>query len=254
MHSSERVRKMLLEVLKTFATVLKKKFELPGDANPEDQLKAPVATLMQQAASKLGFSVLTKTEAQISEHKVRPDIAIYSAGLICGYIELKQPGLGADAPKLKGKHNKAQWEKLRNLPNLVYTDGREWALYRNGDRVGSLTRFESDPSADGERAISARQSEEIEKLIREFLIWKPHVPHKPDKLAQYLAPLTRFLRSEVEQSLTTSGSNVGLLAAEWRQYFFPEADNAQFADAYAQTVTYALLLARLHGEQNLDPQ
>jgi hypothetical protein len=86
--------------LKTFATELKQKFELPGGANPEDQLKGPVSDLAKAAGSAFGLNVLTKTEAQVSEYSVRPDIAVYVAGLICGYVELKQPGLGADAPKL----------------------------------------------------------------------------------------------------------------------------------------------------------
>lgn len=50
-----------------------------------------------------------------------------------------------------------------------------------------------------------------------------------------------------------SGSAVELLANEWRQFFFPNADNAKFADAYAQTVTYAMLLARLSGAIKLTP-
>ena len=107
--------------------MLSAKFELPGSANPEDQLKGPIGDLAEVAGATVGLIVSTKTEAHLSEHSVRPDMAVYSAGLICGYIELKQPGLGADAPKLKGKHNKEQWEKLKNIPNLIYTDGREWA-------------------------------------------------------------------------------------------------------------------------------
>jgi hypothetical protein len=72
-------------------------------------------------------------------------------------------------------------------------------------------------------------------------------------LAKYLAPLTRFLRFEVETALGTKGAAVELLANEWRQFFFPDADDARFADAYAQTVTYAMLLARLSGAAKLDP-
>ena len=102
-------------------------------------------------------------------------------------------------------------------------------------------------------AITAENADELEALIRTFLIWSPTVPHRPTELASYLAPMTRFLRGEVEHALSMSGSNVGLLATEWRQYFFPDADNAQFADAYAQTVTYAMLLARLSGATSLAP-
>ena len=56
-----------------------------------------------------------------------------------------------------------------------------------------------------------------------------------------------------QQEVAETGSNVGLLASEWRQFFFPTADDAQFADAYAQTVTYAMLLARLSGAAKLEP-
>jgi hypothetical protein len=244
----------MFDTLKAFAIDLKQKFDLPGHANPEDQLKGPVATLAEQVGSIFNLTVATKTEAQLSEHNVRPDMAVYSNGLICGYIELKKPGLGADAPKLKDKHNKEQWEKLKNIPNLIYTDGREWALYRNGDRVGSIIRFEQDPSDEGAKAITADDAKEFGKLVRDFLFWNPHVPHKPGELARYLAPLARLLRDEVQYALQTPSSNVSLLANEWRQYFFPDANDAQFADAYAQTVTYALLLARLHGQKDLEPQ
>jgi len=180
-------------------------------------------------------------------------MAIYAGGLICGYIELKKPGLGADAPRLKGKHNKEQWEKLKNLPNLIYSDGREWALYRTGERSEAIVRFADDPTDAGEKAVEAKDAERLEVLLRDFLHWEPHVPHRPRELAKFLAPLTRFLRSEVQHALSLSGSDVNLLATEWRQYFFPDADDAQFADAYAQTVTYAMLLARLSGATSLAP-
>lgn len=236
-----------------FAEALKAKFSLPGSASPEDQLKGPVAQLIAEAGKTFGLKVESRTETHLSEQKVRPDIAMYVGGLICGYIELKAPGSGADAPRLKGKHNREQWEKLKSLPNLIYTDSREWALYREGERQGSITRLEDDPTEAGKAAISESNAERLSALFRQFLDWAPSVPHQPTGLANYLAPLTRFLRSEVETALATSGSNIGGLREEWRKFFFPTADEAQFADAYAQTVTYAMLLARLQGARKLDP-
>ena len=227
----------------------------PESTSPEDQLKSDVATLLVDAGAKYGLTVETRTETYLSEHKVRPDIAIYVGGLICGYVELKAPGSGADAPKLKGDHNKKQWQKLKGLPNLIYTDGREWALYRSGERPDGqpIVRLHDDPTTKGNAATTKDDADALERLFRDFLGWQPSVPHKPTSLATYLAPLTRFLRSEVETALATSESAVGLLAEEWRKYFFPNADDAQFADAYAQTVTYAMLLARLSGAEKLDP-
>ncbi len=239
--------------LETFAETLKGKFALPGSASPEDQLKEPVADLIEETGKSFGLKVEHRTETHLSEHKVRPDIAIYVGGLICGYIELKAPGLGADAPKLKGKHNKEQWKKLKGLPNLIYTDGREWALYRNGERQGSIVRLDDDPAERGKKAVNQENAGRLSDLLRNFLYWSPAVPHKPSPLAKYLAPLSRFLRSEVEAALATEGSSIEALAREWRNFFFPNADDAQFADAYAQTVTYAMLLARLSGAEKLDP-
>jgi hypothetical protein len=241
--------------LEIFADALKAKFALPGSASPEDQLKPEVAALFVATGAKYGLTVGTRTETHLPEHKVRPDIVIYVGGLICGYIELKAPGLGADAPKLKGKHNKEQWAKLKSLPNLIYTDGREWSLYRSGERPNSqpIVRLHDDPTDKGKAAATKEDSEALDRLFRDFLGWQPNVPHTPSGLAKYLAPLTRFLRSEVENALAQEGSAVGLLAVEWRQFFFPDSDDAKFADAYAQTVTYAMLLARLSGATKLDP-
>jgi hypothetical protein len=247
---------MKLSDLQAYAAAAKKKFDLPGAASPEDQLKPLVAELLKSAGASYKLQVETRTETHLSEQKVRPDIAVYVGGLICGYIELKAPSLGADGPKFKGDHNKKQWEKLKGLPNLICTDGREWSLYHGGERPVSqpIVRLRDDPTESGKAAATLEDAEGLERLLREFFGWTPSVPHNPSGLAEYLAPLSRFLRSEVENALDLPDSAVGLLANEWRQFFFPDADNAKFADAYAQTVTYAMLLARLSGATSLDPE
>jgi hypothetical protein len=213
---------MIVSALETFAELLKAKFTLPGSASPEDQLKAPVATAIETVGSTFGLAVSSRTETHLADHKVRPDVAIYVKGLICGYIELKAPGLGADAPKLKGKHNKEQWEKLKGLPNLIYTDGREWALYRDGERKGVIVRFDDDPTDAGKTAITGENADNFEKLIREFLFWNPIVPHKPPGLASYLAPLTRFLRTEVELPLASAAPTSGSLPPNGESIFSPK--------------------------------
>ena len=241
-------------ILQAFAARLQQKFSLPGDAFEEDQLKGPVEKLLEDAGSQFELpAVGAKSEASLAEFSVRPDMAVYVGGLICGYIELKAPGIGADAPRFKNKRNKKQWDRLKGLPNLIYSDGQQWALYRHGERRGVIVSLENDPTVEGRSAVTETNAKALGSLLRDFLDWEPHVPHKPEKLAPYLANLTRFLRAEVEVALADSNSAVSLLAGEWRQNFLPEADDAQFADAYAQTVAYALLLARLAGAEGLDP-
>jgi hypothetical protein len=71
------------------------------------------------------------------------------------------------------------------------------------------------------------------------------------RFAALLAPLCRMLRDEVTEALQDPQSPLVNLAGDWRQLLFPEASNKQFADSYAQTVTFALLLGRSEGAEPL---
>lgn len=82
------------DLAKCFADELKAIFALPGLSSPEDQLKAPVAGLFAAFGGTVGAKVATKTEALLSAEKVRPDIAVYVGGLVCGYVELKKAVAG----------------------------------------------------------------------------------------------------------------------------------------------------------------
>ena len=90
-------------------------------------------------------------------------------------------------------------------------------------------------------------------LLLDFLRWQPVVPRTAHGLARYLAPLARILRDEVQNALRRPNSSLKTLADEWSGLLFPEGDEGQFADAYAQTLTYALLLARFEGAESLRP-
>lgn len=216
-------------------------------AQPEDQLKAPVVDLVEAA----GEATVARTEATAGHPGVRPDIGVSVRQLLIGHVELKAPGKGARGTAFTDQHDKDQFKRFADHPNLIYTDGNEWALYRLGDVVGRVVHASGDVTTDGALAYSDAESNALEGLLRDFLGWHPVVPRSPAALAQTLAPLTRLLREAVVETLSDPASSLSRLAGEWRSIFFPDADDAQFADAYAQTVTYALLLARVEGETEL---
>ncbi|HEY9073482.1 MAG TPA: N-6 DNA methylase, partial [Desulfobaccales bacterium] len=233
--------------LKNFAQEIAAKFALPIDFNPEDQLKGPVAVLLKGLGLGLKLAVEVVTEVH-TDKLGRPDMGVAVKGLLAGHVELKAPGKGADPDGFKDGADKKQWEeRFKNLPNLIYTDGNEWALYRTGERVGKIVRLAGQVKTQGPNAIGSGDAEAVLGLVQEFLRWEPIVPTSPAALAKMLAPLCRLLRSDVLAAIQNTASNLALLAADWRRYLFPDADDFQFADAYAQTLTYALLLARLSG-------
>ncbi len=239
-----------LEELRGFAQRLYLDFSSMIPANPEDQLKRPVCDLIEKFYSG---RVQTRTEAQIEGLGARPDIGVALESLLCGHIELKAPGKGANTSRLTGA-DREQWKKFTALPNLVYTDGSEWALYRNGERVGSLLRFSGDILAEGGDAISKNDASHLHALLIDFLNWQPIVPDKSKALAEMLAPLCRLLRDDVEAAVSLEDSQIHHLYNDWKRLFFREAGTHRFADAYAQTMTYALLLARLSGSEDMRPE
>lgn len=236
--------------LREFAKDIKSNFRSGIAAQPEDQLKPGVQAVLKAAAPKIE----TRTEVHSPDVEGRPDIGVNSNRLLCGYVELKAPGKGARPQRFTGA-DKKQWEKFKAHPNIIYTDGNEWALYRSGEPFPkdnpAIVRFSGDITTDGATAISDSEAQKLHGLLLEFFNWQPIVPRNAPQLAEMLAPLCRLAREDVLRAICNDQSNLAQLAREWRNYLFPDADNAKFADAYAQTLTYALLLARLNGEARL---
>jgi type ISP restriction-modification system protein/N-6 DNA methylase len=239
-----------IESLREFAKDIKRNFRSRIPAQPEDQLKPGVQVVLKSAARQIE----TRTEAQAPDVEGRPDIGVSSNRLLCGFVELKAPGKGAKPQRFTGA-DKKQWEKCKAIPNLIYTDGNEWGLYRSGkpwpEENPAIIRFSGDITADGEEAISDVEAQKLHELLLAFFNWQPIVPRNAPQLAEMLAPLCRLAREDVLRAVANEQSNLAQLAREWRNYLFPDADNAKFADAYAQTLTYALLLARFNGEARL---
>lgn len=235
--------------LRQFADAIHQKFSVHVSGEPEDQLRAPFEQLLAATGEVAGVTVVAIGETLLSNHGGKPDFGVSVNKLLCGHVELKAPGKGADTAVFAG-HDKKQWERFQNLPNILYSDGREFALYRAGKQE-RLLRLDGDPRSKGASAVTADDAQAFNALIRDFLAWEPVVPGSSAQLAQYLAPLTRILRDDVRDALRAKAPGVVAAANDWRRYLFPGADDDRFADAYAQTVTFSLLLARSNGSDTL---
>ena len=182
---------------------------------PEDQLRAPLERLiadLSEIASPAGRVVLIG-EATLSERATRPDYAVTARGALVGFIEVKSVGKGADPRRFVSEHDKTQWTRLKSLPNLLYTDGEAFGLWRDGDLARPVVRVEGDILADGAK-LSAPEA--LLDLMRDFLGWSPLPPESPKKLAEVSARLCRLLRDEVTEELRRGAPALTNLASEWR--------------------------------------
>ena len=249
-----------------------------GDGEPEAQLTNPVATLLQDFGALHSMKVVTVRETSlktaggglVSEGLVRPDYAIMVDGVLTGYVELKAPGKNIDpASFTKKSHEYKQWQRLRNLPNLLYTNGTEWRLYRYGEPVLTSTGYDAvhmHGSFSGRGTLSAPDA--LATFFLNFLRWVPAPIKSAGQLVETLAPLAALLREEMllglaaqektykadqakakkkgEEDFVIPPPLVGL-RKDWRDTLAPSTSNEEFADSFAQTVVFSLVVALSEG-------
>ena len=160
---------------------------------------------------------------------------------LIGFIEVKAPGKGADPRRFQDKHDKEQWSKLQTLPNLIYTDGNAFSLWRSGELEGQVVHLEGDVATAGNKLAAP---DGLVSLFADFFQWEPQPPRSAAQLAVVTARLCRLLREEVVEQLGQKSAPLTNLATDWRKLLFPSATDEAFADGYAQAVTFGLLMAR----------
>lgn len=237
-------------VVAKFGTACKQRLAGPGE--PEAAIRGPIEEMLSAIGQQLSLMVVPHAEVADTERGVRPDYAISVGGAVTGYVEVKRPGANLDPASFSG-HNLAQWERQRDFPNLIYTNGVEWRLYRDGQLAGDPVHLMGGALSQAGQNLSG--GADFERMLTDFLRWEPNPITGVVTLVRAVAPLCRLLRGEVidqlaaEQRAIDAGSPEDEqpfhgLARDWRKLLFPAAEPAVFADGYAQTVTFALLLAR----------
>jgi hypothetical protein len=214
---------------------------------PEDQLRGPLEAFVLGLARLGGLpdgAVRLVGETTLSSLNIRPDFAVTVRDALVGFVEVKAPGKGADPRRFTDDHDKRQWRKLQSLPNLIYTDGNAFALVRDGVMQGSVVHLDGDVETSGAKLAAPPA---LATLVADFLAWSPVPPRSVKQLAETTARLCRLLREEVTEELERGNPGLTSLATEWRALLFPQADAEQFADGYAQAVTFGLLVARARG-------
>ncbi|MFE1858402.1 type ISP restriction/modification enzyme [Streptomyces anandii] len=225
-----------------------------ADSGKEESLTAPVEHLLRGMALRQRLKLIAHGQTRVKKLRIRPDFAISCGGRTIGHVELKQPGRGVDPEKWSAKsHDRKQWEKIKALHNVLYTDGYQWAVYRFGERVGPVGRLVGDLES-GSRSRSRQlvvADSGFERALTHFFLPAPIVHGSIDELVKRIAGICALLRDEVTERLTREESGeadaaFSILAGNWKDLLFPDARPEEFADHYSQTLTFAVLLARLH--------
>lgn len=151
------------------------------------------------------------------------------------------PGAGFDVVQLTGH------EPVEVPAALLRRDGRPVFRPHEERRFATASHLETEAGVGAYLATGGAQR-----------VWEPAPIRSVGALVRSVAPLCRLLRDEVVDQLGRERTRINQgqpassqpftgLAADWRTLLFPGASDREFADGYAQTVTFALLLARSRG-------
>ncbi|MCZ7456701.1 type ISP restriction/modification enzyme [Streptomyces sp. WMMC940] len=241
----------LQEAVSVFGAECKRNLTGPGDR--EAAIRSPLEQLFRTVATHHArHDVSWYPETRIPHLGVRPDYAVRVDKHVTGYIEVKRPTKSIDPDSFSG-HDKRQWERLRDLPNLLYTNGTHWRVFQYGVQIGDEVVLSGALKTAGEK-LTAGDLAAFDALAQAVLCWDPPEIRRVSVLVQHIAPLCRLLREAVREQLRAEAVPDAAdsaadrpftgLRSDWRRLLFPTANDATFADGYAQTVTFALLLAR----------
>ncbi|NLU75501.1 N-6 DNA methylase [Streptomyces sp. HNM0575] len=223
----------------------------------EVAIRRAVETLLADAAAAFGLQAVLHAEVAISAHRIRPDLAVRIGKLprnIVGYVELKSPDKSVIHPGGLNQRDRRQWEGMAKLPNLIYTNGQTWIMYRSGRQYGDTIHLEGDLRTAGSRLrVPVASEAAFAAMLDAFFGWQPRPLTSMREVVAKVAPLCTLLRDAVhdrldgEDGLPRHQRPFTDLASTLEVDLFPTTDDrdkrAAFADRYAQSVTFALLLA-----------
>ena len=170
----------------------------------------------------------------------RPDFIAQDRLLLVGYVEAEKFGTDLDA--LTG-HAKTQNERfIKNLDNFILTNFVEFRLYT--DSVIRAKVQISNIGVDGTTPENSSTINTLETLFDRFFSARPMSVATPETLAKYLARRTRELRAQIDSALSDQQSEIYNMFKAFQKSLLSMLTPDEFADMYAQTLTYGLFAAR----------
>lgn len=222
-----------------------------GDAR-EESYYSYLSDLLSSYAKNCGRRGIHITVLPKKTEAGNPDFRIWDGQQhIVGYIEAKSPG--ADLEKVELSEQLLRY--LGTFPNVILTDFHEFRLYRNGKLSNKVTISRPFLTQDLKLLPPIEKEEEFASLLDKFYSFSVPKVYSSESLAVELAKRTRFLRDEVLlEELEEDRSDSIMLGfyEAFQKYLIAGLSKEEFADLYAQTITYGLFAARTRAGQEFN--
>lgn len=174
-----------------------------------------------------------------------PDFMFQRHGVPIGWAEAKD--IDKDVIKLKGYSVDQRKRYEAAYPNLIYTNGVDFEFLRDGEQVHFVSIAEFQP---GLPPLSDN-FEELERQLKRFAEQKPISIKSASKLAEMMAAKAAIIKDEVGLALKEDPEFRSALGGQFKSFkanLLPHLTPDEFADIYAETITYGMFAARLHDD------
>ncbi len=169
-----------------------------------------------------------------------PDYVLTRKNIPVGYIEAKD--IGVDLNKTENDEQLCRY--LDSLDNLILTDYLEFRFFRNKQKVETVRIAEI---AGKTIRPLPENFDRLQTLLIDFAAFQGQTIQSAKKLAEMMAGKARMMREVFKATLEAEDdSTLKDQMAAFKSILMHDLDAAQFADIYAQTITYGLFTARLH--------
>jgi predicted helicase len=214
----------------------------------EHSFRPALATLLDSVASDVNCI----NEPEAIRTVGRPDFVLLrdngaKAQITVGHVEAKDIDLDI-RPKSMRDANKAQFERyVKALPNLIYTNGLDFAFYRQGELTREISIGEwlmgVQPKPENYEALANQ--------LKDFAAERLQTITSAETLAEMMAGKAVLIKDVLFNTLRKDADLTSELAGHFKAFqnqLIHDLGAEEFADIYAETIAYGMFAARLHDE------
>lgn len=175
-----------------------------------------------------------------------PDFLFQRGAVPTGWCEAKD--IDKDVLRLRGYSIEQRKRYEKAYPNLIYTNGVDFEFIREGEPV----HFVSIASFLGELGGLQPLPDKFDELGRQLRLFAEQEPisiRSAAKLAEIMAAKAAIIKDEIGIALAGDRDFRSGLGGQYKSFkanLLPNLTPDEFADIYAETITYGMFAARFH--------
>ncbi|EMH01050.1 type ISP restriction/modification enzyme, partial [Helicobacter pylori] len=234
--------------------MLKEYLEGIKDITPESnehRHRRPLENLLISLKENFNKEFKIEHEPNRDKQGGQPDFRVSYQGRNIGYIENKR--VGTDLNRLLKSDQVLKYLELN--PNLMLTDYLNFVWVGKDENNKPLIKREISIASPDELSKPLKPKPQTERdlieLFRGFFNHEPAPITNAKDFANALSAPTRYLKDAL--IAYQQDTQVSSIFKNFKEYLYEELSFEDFSDAFAQTLTYSLFLAKLnHPSEKID--